>query len=59
MKHHISRGALIIFLGLLYGIATTNFFGGHLFPQSADECIVDGIALVIIAIGMAVGGDKP
>ena len=56
IKYYIPRGSVIVILGLLYGMTTTAFFGNHFFPQSADECITDGLALVVVAIGIARGG---
>jgi hypothetical protein len=54
-----ARGWIICTIGLLYGMTTTAFFGNNLFPKSPEECITDGIVLVIVAIGIATkGGSK-
>lgn len=53
-----SRSIIVIASGILYGMMTTAFFGNNLFPKSADECIVDGLALIIVSIGIAIGNSK-
>lgn len=42
-----SLGWVIFFLGSMYGVVTTAYFGGNFFPQTDAECVVDGIAILI------------
>jgi hypothetical protein len=47
-------GVFIIIMGIIYNLTETAYFGWHLFPNSADEVLADGISTIIIAMGFAV-----
>lgn len=48
------KSTIIIGLGMLNGFITTHYFGGHFFPSSPEECISDGINILILCLGIAV-----
>lgn len=47
------KSTLIMALGVLHSFITTKYFGGHVFPQTAEECISDGICVLIICFGLS------
>lgn len=54
----MNRGAPIIVAGIIFLVIETKHFGNNLFPLSNAEVICDGIALLVIAIGIALGGSR-
>lgn len=45
---------IIILLSLVFSLVETHHFGNNLFPQSDSEILADGMACIILAIGLAV-----
>jgi hypothetical protein len=43
---------LVVLMGIAFGIGETAYFGWNFLPGSEAELICDGIALLIVAIGM-------
>ena len=52
MKPNLA-GICILITSLVFAYYETKFFGFNMYPLSAEECICDGIALVIASIGFA------
>lgn len=46
------RSITIMLLGLFFAWSETAYFGWNLMPRSAAETICDGIALLIMALGI-------
>lgn len=49
---------LVTFLALAYCITETRYFGSNWTPQSPEEVIADGIALVLICIALGMKIDE-
>lgn len=49
-------GVIICISALVYCFEETQFFGSHWKPTTPEEVIADGLALVILAIGMSMWG---
>lgn len=51
-------GIPLVITGIIFLVTETQYFGNNLFPLSNAEVICDGIGLLVIAIGVALGGSR-
>ena len=52
MPTHRKLACCILLLALCYQHVQTNYFGNHWLPTTEGEVLADGLALVIVAIGL-------
>lgn len=51
-------GLIAVGLAVILAIIQTRLFGGHWFPNSYSEAIVDGICLMLCAYGVSLTDEK-
>lgn len=47
-------GLIILFIGLIFGIIETEYFGYNLFPASNTELICDIVSFITVTIGVVI-----